>query len=110
MGFFKEDKSMKYKNKDGIELSYTGNDYHQQLAKEVISEAIKILTNYNKFDGRSAEWALSRGVNFLKENFNIDEERSDEWRIEQFNRNRSREDQVDTIEEMEKKVNEIFNS
>ena len=32
------------------------------------------------------------------------------WRIEQFNRNRSKEEQVSTIEEMENKVNEIFNS
>ncbi len=36
--------------------------------------------------------------------------RSDKWRIEQFNRNRAIEDQVSTIEEMEKKVDEIFNS
>ena len=64
----------KYKNKDGIELSYTGNDYGQKLTKEVIEEAIKIFEGYNKFDGRSAEWALSRGVNFLKENFNIEDE------------------------------------
>ena len=41
----------------------------------------------------------------------LDEEvRSDEWRIEQFNRNRDIEDQVSTIEEMEKRVDEIFNS
>ena len=63
---------MKYKNKDGIELSYTNdNDVHQVLTKEVISEAIKILTTYNRFDGRSAEYALNRGVNFLKDNFDI---------------------------------------
>ena len=44
MGFFKEGRSMKYKNKDGIELSYTNdNDTHQVLVKEVITEAIKIL-------------------------------------------------------------------
>ena len=36
-------------------------------------------------------------------------ERTDEWRIEQFNRNRAPEDQVKTIEEMEKRVDEIFN-
>ena len=36
--------------------------------------------------------------------------KSDEWRIKQFNRNRSKEEQVSTIEEMENKVNEIFNS
>ena len=35
--------------------------------------------------------------------------RSDEWRINQFNRNRNREDQVSTIKEMEKKVKEMFN-
>ena len=63
---------MKYKNKDGIELSYTNdNDVHQVLVKEVVSEAIKILTTYNKFDGRSAEYALNRGVNFLKDNFDL---------------------------------------
>ena len=34
----------------------------------------------------------------------------DKWRVEQFNRNRAIEDQVSSIEEMEKRVNEIFNS
>ena len=72
MGFFKEGKSMKYKNKDGIELSYTNdNDTHQVLVKEVVSEAIKILTKYNRSDGRSVEYALHRGVNFLKDNFDL---------------------------------------
>ena len=72
MGVFKEYKSMKYKNKVGIELSYTNdNDVHQVLTKEVVSEAIKILTTYNRFDGRSAEYALNRGVNFLKDNFDL---------------------------------------
>ena len=102
---------MKYKNKDGIELSYTNdNDTHQILVKEVISEAIKIFENYNRFDARSAEWALSRGVNFLKENFYLKEDRSDEWRIKQFNRNRDVEDQVSTIEELERRIDEISNS
>ena len=71
MGFFKEGKSMKYKNEDGIELNYTGNDYGQKLTREVISEAIKILTTYNRMDGRSVEYALHRGVNFLKDNFDL---------------------------------------
>ena len=62
----------KYKNKDGIELSYTNdNDIHQVLVKEVISEAIKTLTTYNRMDGRSVEYALHRGVNFLKDNFDL---------------------------------------
>ena len=90
---------MKYKNKAGIELNFTGNDGLTLLVKEAVSEACKILNEYNRFDDKSAEWAIGRGVNFLKENFNI-EERSDEWRIEQFNRNRNVEDQVSTIEEM----------
>ena len=91
---------MKYKNKDGIELNYSGNDIQSKLVKEVVGEAIKLLEhNHTQFT-----------INFLRENFNIKEERSDEWRINQFNRNRSIEDQVSTIEEMGNKVNEISNS
>ena len=59
---------MKYKNKDGIELNFTGDDGLTLLVKETVSEAIKIFEGYNRFDGRSAEWALSRGILFLKEN------------------------------------------
>ena len=62
---------MKYKNKDGIELNYTSNDLQSELTREVVSEAIKILTKYNRSDGRSAEYALHRGVNFLKDNFDL---------------------------------------
>ena len=68
----------KYKNKDGIELNYTGNDSQSKLTREVVSEAINIFQGYNKFDARSAEWALSRGVNFLKENFDIPD-RGTKW-------------------------------
>ena len=101
----------KYKNKDGVELNYTNNDTHTKLVKEVVSEAIRILNSHSMFDSQSKSWAIDRGINFLETNFDIDsQEQSDEWRIEQFNRNRSVEDQVSTIEEMEKKVNEIFNS
>ena len=71
MGFFKEGRSMKYKNKDGIELNFTSNDIQSELTKEVISEAIKVLTTYNRMDGRSVEYALHRGVNFLKDNFDL---------------------------------------
>ena len=73
MGFFKEGKSMKYKNSDGIELSYTGNDYGQKLTREVIEEAIKTLGEYNRNDLRSAEYSIHRGINFLKENFDIED-------------------------------------
>ena len=125
---------MKYKNKDGIELNYTSNDLQSKLTKEVISEAIKILTTYNRMDGRSCEYALHRGVNFLKDNFDlweddypyntefgdgrteeemqsIDNRNEDEWRIKQYNRNRDAKDQVSTIEELDKRISdEIFNS
>ena len=63
----------KYKNKDGIELNYTGNDSQSKLTREVIEEAIKILGEYNRSDLRSAEWSLQRGINFLKDNFDIDD-------------------------------------
>ena len=122
MGFFKKGKSMKYKNKDGIELNYTGNDSQSKLTREVIEEACKILGEYNRSDLRSVEWSLNRGINFLKENFDIEEdypyniefgngrtkkdmeELDTQCRIRAFNRNRSVEDQVNTIEEIEKKV------
>ena len=61
----------KYKNKDGIELNYTSNDVQSTLTKEVVTEAINIFTTYNRYDGRSAEYALHRGVNFLKDNFDL---------------------------------------
>mgnify|MGYP003127589465 CR=1 FL=1 len=102
----------KYKNKDGINLNYAGSDSHKVLVKEVVEEAIKILSSYRIDSKESMSWALHEGVEFLKENFDIGNknERSDEWRIKQFNRNRSIEDQVLTIEELEEKVDEIFNS
>ena len=37
-----------------------------------------------------------------------EEERSDEWRISQFNRNRAIEDQVSTIEEMDERVKDLY--
>ena len=38
----------KYKNKDGIELNFTGNDSVSVLTREVISEAIKLLSFYDR--------------------------------------------------------------
>ena len=103
---------MKYKNKDGIELSYQGNDFHKTLVREVIEESIKILNMYDRDCKISMGMAMNNTKKFLRANFNLNNksERSDGWKIEQFNRNRSSEEQVKTIEEMEKKVNEIFNS
>ena len=41
---------------------------------------------------------------------NVESIRTDEWRISQFNRHRSPEEQVKTIEDMEKKVEDMFDS
>ena len=65
---------MKYKNKDGIELNYKGDDIHRVLVREVISEAIRILNSHNHFDSQSKSWAIQRGVNFLETNFDIEAE------------------------------------
>jgi hypothetical protein len=102
----------KYKNKQGIELNFTGNDIQSELVKEVIEESIKILNMYDRSCKISMGMAMMNTKKFLKTNFDISSksERSDEWRIEQFNRNRSMEDQVNTIKELENKTNEIFNS
>ena len=62
---------IKYKNKDGIELNYTGNDSHQVLVREVISEAIRILNSHSHFDSQSKSWAIDRGINFLETNFDV---------------------------------------
>ena len=69
----------KYKNKDGIELNFgsmtevgkigSGVD----LVQEVVGEAIKLCSEYNRWDADSMGFALSRTKNFLKENFDIDE-------------------------------------
>jgi len=62
----------KYKNTDGIELSYTNKkDIHQELVKEVIGEAIKILSTYNGSSKISMNMAIGNTKKFLKTNFNI---------------------------------------
>tara|TARA_Y100000401_G_C8211145_1_gene168506 strand:- start:357 stop:554 length:198 start_codon:yes stop_codon:yes gene_type:complete len=61
----------KYKNKDGIELSYAGNDSHKILVKEVIQEAIKILNMYDRSCKISMGMAMSNTKKFLKTNFDL---------------------------------------
>ena len=65
---------MKYKNKDGIELNYTGNDEHTKLVKEVISEAVRLCSEYNWSDELSMRFALARTKNFLVENFDLEKQ------------------------------------
>ncbi len=62
----------KYKNKDGIELNYTGNDIHQQLVREVISEAVKLCSEYDWSNEVSMRFALQRTNDFLIENFDLE--------------------------------------
>ena len=64
---------MKYKNKDGIELNYGGNDSHKVLVREVVEEAIRILNSHAISDSQSKSWAIDRGISFLEENFDIKE-------------------------------------
>ncbi len=57
-------KMSKYKNKDGIELSYNGHkgDAHADLIKEVIREAINLINS-----GVDKEEV----IDFLSENFSV---------------------------------------
>eukprot|EP00918_Siedleckia_nematoides_P069669 GHVU01151920.1.p3 GENE.GHVU01151920.1~~GHVU01151920.1.p3 ORF type:complete len:109 (+),score=25.69 GHVU01151920.1:620-946(+) len=107
-----EVKMNKYKNKDGIELNYSSNDIQSTLTKEVVEEAIKILGMYDRSCKISMGMAMMNTKKFLKTNFDIGSksERNDEWKINQFNRNRIASDKVSSIEELEKRINEISNS
>ena len=64
---------MKYKNKDGIELNYTSKDTHTELVKEVIGEAIKLLSLYDRNCKISMNMAMGNCKKFLKENFDLGE-------------------------------------
>jgi|TARA_R110000868_G_scaffold179747_1_gene419946 hypothetical protein len=61
----------KYKNKQGIELNYSGNDSHKVLVKEVIEESIKILNMYDRSCKISMGMAMNNTKKFLRANFDI---------------------------------------
>ena len=63
----------KYKNKDGIELNFTGNDSVSVLTREVINEAIKLLSFYDRNCKISQGMAMSNTKNFLKTNFDLED-------------------------------------
>ena len=63
----------KYKNKDGIELNFTGNDSVSVLTREVITEAIKLLSFYDRNCKISQGMAMSNTKKFLKTNFNLED-------------------------------------
>ena len=62
----------KYKDKQGIELSYSGKDAHSILVKEVVGEAIKILGMYDRSCKISMGMAMSNAKKFLKVNFDLE--------------------------------------
>lgn len=64
---------MKYKNKDGIELNFTGNDSTSVLVREVAREAVRLCSEYNWSDKVSMRFALEHTRNFLIKNFNLEE-------------------------------------
>ena len=68
----------KYKNKNGIELSITSNDQYSVLVREVIEEACKILTTYNRDDKISMDYTIRKTKDFLETNFNLKEGNKDE--------------------------------
>jgi len=78
--------------------------------KDIIREAIKILGMYDRNCKISMGMAMSNTRKFLRDNFDLHDSggRSDEWRIEQFNRNRDSSEWVHTIEELEDKIDKIF--
>ena len=54
----------KYKNKEGIELNYEGHnsDYHTNLVKEVLKQAVKLINSGAEKD---------KVIEFLTENFSL---------------------------------------
>ena len=63
---------MKYKNKDGIELSYTQKDNIQtDLVKEVIIETIKILKDIPQNAYSMGSSTTTEAIDFLIENFDL---------------------------------------
>tara|TARA_Y100001963_G_C6586148_1_gene355786 strand:- start:266 stop:655 length:390 start_codon:yes stop_codon:yes gene_type:complete len=70
-----------------------------------IFDTIKNTPNDMELGGKLREYYWS----VISENLQTASGRSDEWRIEQFNRNRAPEDWVHTIEEMDEKVDKLFN-
>ena len=78
--------------------------------KDIIREAIKILGMYDRNCKISMGMAMSNTRKFLRDNFDLHDsgDRSDEWRIKQFNRNRDSSEWVHTIKELEDRIDKIF--
>ena len=62
---------MKYKNKNGISLNYSGDDIHTRLVKEVISKAVTMLEGSIIISPLTEGGGVTDTIDFLKENFDI---------------------------------------
>ena len=67
-----------------------------------------MLGMYDMTNRISMNMVINNTKNILQSLLNSDNsnERSDEWIIDQYNRNRGKEDQVQTIQQMEKSIKE----
>ena len=76
--------------------------------RETIKKSLKMLGMYDMTNRISMNMAINNTTNLLQSLLNSDNsnERSDEWIIDQYNRNRGKEDQVQTIQQMKKKIKE----
>ena len=63
----------KYKNQDAIAMKYEGEDSHNVLVREVVGEAIRILSTYQINSPQSMMWAMQRCESFLRVNFDVKE-------------------------------------
>jgi len=63
----------KYMNQEGIALNYEGDDSHKVLVREVVKEAIRILSTYRMDSPQSMMWAMQQCEAFLRVNFNVKE-------------------------------------
>jgi|1_EtaG_2_1085319.scaffolds.fasta_scaffold229644_2 hypothetical protein len=90
-----------------------GNDFEVGTNEEdnVLETAVKMLEIYDRTSKISMNMAIHNTKNLLQ-SF-LDEKngvvRSDKWRIDQYNRNRPREEQVHTIEALDEIIDEWCN-
>ena len=63
----------KYKNKDGIELSYDGheNNYHANLVKEVVQEGLKLLDKSFSRSAHNSLYILPNDIKKCKKFFEL---------------------------------------
>ena len=64
---------MKYKNKNGVSLNYTGKDTHSELVREVVREAVKMLGMYDRNCKISMNMAMGHCKKLLKQSLDLDE-------------------------------------